>query len=530
MKSRPTLLAGAAVAFAAYATTGAVADLVATESGDGYDVSGTIAAYEGSYTDPPVSGVQCAKYTIQINPENARVAAGVFTPASLDEIGATLSSTDGYADEAAFLKDAKAKGVAGSLCGPDDFVDGVCSSEITTLVSSKEYVFAMMSNFENATEVVGRFESCDEDAVEGTETVTEKIAADEGFSSEPFDGVTCVKYTFSTTPGAEITAGVISEATMASVEASLGESATLQQYIDAVTDGAVKDSVCLPADFTDDGECSKYVPTLDANTAYTVAAGNAGDADSDVTVKFALCPNTVDVETQTTVEIAGDITADDEQKTAIAMAKAMLGDDYSADTKITTVKKYQVNGQLEFASTVSVGDATSAIATKMGVEEQYVDVTVTATGRRRLLAGSKVDYTIKTTSRTVANAARSTAATATDITINGAAGVPNAAAAKVAATVIVTVEVPKEKATKVAETVAAADFEAAVTTAVATETGNAAITVQADSTKTNTDIAAAVEDLNTELGIVTPTPSGADRRAGVLASVILGFVATALLQ
>jgi len=529
MKSRPTLLAGAAVAFAAYATTGAVADFVVTESGDGYDLSGTIAAYEGEYTNPPVSGVQCAKYTIQINPENARVAAGVFTPASVEEIGATLD-TDGYADEAAFLQDALAKGVAGSLCGPDDFVDGVCSSKITTLVSSKEYVFAMMSNFENATEVVGRFESCDEDAVEGTETVTEKIVAGEGFGSEPFDGVTCVKYTFSTTPGAEITAGVISEATMASIEASLGESATLQQYIDAVTDGAVKESVCLPADFTDDGECSKYVPTLDANTAYTVAAGNAGEADSDVTVKFALCPNTVDVETQTTVEIAGDITADDEQKTAIAMAKAMLGDDYSEDTKITTVKKYEVNGQLEFASTVSVGDATSAIATKMGVEEQYVDVTVTATGRRRLLAGSKVDYTIKTTSRTVANAARSTAATATDITINGAAGVPNADAAKVAATVIVTVEVPKEKATKVAETVAAADFEAAVTTAVATETGNAAITVQADSTKTNTDIAAAVEDLNTELGIVTPTPSGADRRAGVLASVILGFVATALLQ
>jgi len=530
MKTRRTLLAAATAALAAFSTTGAVAELFATPSGDNaYDLSGTIPAFEAVGTDP-VSGVQCVEYVLSIYPEDATVAAGIFTPENTGTIQATLEA-NGYASEAEFLTDAAAKGVAGSLCAPDDFVDGVCSGKVTSLIPSQKYLFGMVSNYENATEVTGRFESCDEAAVEGTGTVTKTIAAGEGFESDSFDGVTCVKYTFTTTPGAQITAGLIKNATYNSLGASLSEEATIDQIVNAFVGGAETNSLCLPANFTD-GVCSQYVPTLDANTAYIVAAGNSGDAGTEVTVNFALCPNTVDVETQTTVEIAGDITAEDEEKTAIAVAKAMLGDDYSADTKVTTIRKYEVNGKLAYTSEVSEAAAKAAIATKMNVNENNVDVTITSTARRRLLAGSTVDYTIKTTSRTVANAARRTAATATDISIGGVAGVPDPSVAKIAATFIVKVEVPKEKATTVAATVASSNFETTVTSAVQTETGNANLSVKPDSTKTNTDITAAVEALNTELGIPPPPPpsSGAERRAGVVASVVLGFVATVLLQ
>ena len=533
MKTRQTLLAAATAALAAFSTTGAVAQLVFTESGDNaYDLSGTIPAYEEDGSSE-FSGVQCVEYFLSIYPEDATVAAGILTPENADAINDTLEA-NGYASEAEFLADAAAKAVAGSLCAPNDFVDGVCSGKVTSLIPSQEYTFSMVSGYENTTEITGRFESCDEAAVEGTETFTEIIKAGEGIDSEPFDNVTCVKYTFTTTPGAEITAGLMKNTTFDSIGASLSESSTIDQIINAFVSGAETNSLCLPANFTD-GVCSQYVPTLDANTAYVVAAGNAGDTDSQVTINFALCPNTVDVETQTTVEIAGDISAEDEEKTATAIAKAMLRDDYSEDTKLTMIRKYEVKGKLTYTSEVSEAGAKFAIATKMNVNENSVDVTITSTARRRrLLAGSTVDYTLKTTSRTVANTARRTAATATDISIDGVAGTPDPSAAKIAATVIVKVEVPKEKAMAVAETVALSDFEAAVASAVQTETGNTNLSVQAGSTKTNTDVVAAVEDLNNELGIAPPPPpppsSGAERRASVVASVVFGFVATALLQ
>ena len=238
---------------------------------------------------------------------------------------------------------------------------------------------------------------------------------------------------------------------------------------------------------------------------------------------IALCPTTVDLTTQTTVETA----ADDEAKAAKALVKTALGDAYSETganaTKYVVVPKYEVKGQQTFASTVTAADVKTAVATTAGIAEALVQVTVTAS-RRRLLAGSTADFTITSTSRATANTIRATTAS-TPVTVGGVSGTVVPAASKIAATYVVNIDVPQESAATVKQTLDAADFESSVNTAVGAQVS--AMTVQSGSTTTITDLEAEIKSLKEQLGELT---SGVDRRAGVVVSAVLGVVAAALLQ
>ena len=114
-----------------------------------------------------------------------------------------------------------------------------------------------------------------------------------------------------------------------------------------------------------DGECSKYVSTLDEKTEYVIAAGNAAKTDTSLTIDFSVCPTTVDLATQTTIETAADISADDEAKAAKALVKTALGDAYSetglSTSKYVVVPKYEVKGQQTFTSAVTTADVKAAI-------------------------------------------------------------------------------------------------------------------------------------------------------------------------
>jgi len=395
------------------------------------------------------------------------------------------------------------------------------------MLTSEEYTFGMVNPDETSTVYVsGFFEKCDEEDVEGVETHKVTLEAEGGDQSDPFSGVSCVKYTFKTPKNAQVTAGLIKNATFESIGNSFTKETTIGQMISGFVGGSEKSSVCYPADFVV-GECSKYVSTLDDETAYVIAAGNAAKNDTSIEIDFALCPTTVDLTTQTTVETAADISADDEAKAAKALVKTALGDAYSETganaTKYVVVPKYEVKGQQTFTTTVTAADVKTAVATTAGVAEALVQVTVTAS-RRRLLAGSTADFTITSTSRATANTIRATTAS-TSVTVGGASGTVVPAASKIAATYVVNVDVPQESASTVQQTLAATDFESSVNTAVGAQVS--AMTVQSGSTTTITDLEAEIKSLKEQLGQLT---SGVDRRAGVVVSAVLGVVAAALLQ
>ena len=525
-KTRRSLAAAAAAT--ALVASASVADAALTfEEVQGNDnaayLQGSIAAQSVEGTDT-VTDVQCVKYSMQIYPSDAKVYAGIFTSADGDAIGTKLQAEDGgYASEAEFVVDAKAKSATGSLCEPSDFKNGVCAGKATGMLTSEEYVFGMVNPDENTTVYVsGFFEKCDEEDVEGVETYKVTLASEEGDNSEPFSGVSCVKYTFKTPKNASVTAGLIKNAAFESIGKSFTEKTTIGQMINAFVGGSEKSSVCYPADFVD-GECSKYVSTLDEKTEYVIAAGNEAKTDTSIEIDFALCPTTVDLTTQTTVETAADISADDEAKAAKALVKTALGDAFvetgANATKYVVVPKYEVKGQQTFTTTVTAADVKAAIAVIAGVPAALVQVTITAS-RRRLLAGSTADFTITSTSRATANTIRATTASTP---VTGGTVVPTAS--KIAATYVVNVDVPQESATTVQQTLAATDFESSVNTAVGAQVS--AMTVQTGSTTTITDLEAEIKSLKEQLGQLT---SGVDRRAGVVVSAVLGVVAAALLQ
>ena len=98
------------------------------------------------------------KYSMHIYPSDAKVYAGTFSSADGKAIRTKLHAEDGgYASEAEFAADAKAKGVSGSLCEPSDFKNGACAGKATGMLTSEEYMFGRVNPSETSIVYISEF-------------------------------------------------------------------------------------------------------------------------------------------------------------------------------------------------------------------------------------------------------------------------------------------------------------------------------------------------------------------------------------
>ena len=482
-----------------------------------FDLYGIVAAEDG-WSTPEFNEVTCARFTVSVFGDASSVSAYILPAATLAEaIDADLTT-------AQFLARLSAASVA--TCESSDFRYGLCEGSTEAMISTTEYAFHIENGRQEEIVFSAHMEKCNGEAIGDVYTTT--LDAQSGETSDPVSGLTCVEYTFTTTPGAQVSAGMITAAGFANLEASFTSEPTISQIISGFRSRAVSSSLCYPSDFVD-GECSKSVSGLSANTEYVIAAGNEESSSVPLMLHFRECPTTVEVTTTTTVVSSAEITEAEANAIAEGLVRAATGTAYSSDLTYVVVPAYTVSGRQTFASTVTEADVKSAVATRFNVIPARVSVTVTASTRRRLLAGVTADYVIAASNRANANSMRARAAdSAQTLTVGGVTGTVVTSAASTSATYTVTMTVPEEDASTVQTIVSSSTFEQTVATSIQSTTGNANIAVETGSTATITDIDAEVQGLRALLGLFTT--SGVDRRGGVIISALFGVVAMALLQ